>query len=467
MPAQLSKFIDIPCKEYSHPWTDSCVAAAIGLGLHSIQESLRIYSAVYVATLLMKRKTPSKSDIKHTILGILQSTAFLSWSGLSFSLFICLLRRILGNFHILTVAFIPSFLSSLTAIFIERPSRRTLLSLYVTNIATETLFRMGLARGYYSSVPRGGTYIFAASMALLLYFYNSKTSKKDSVYKILRIIVGNCENTDYLKETNLHSKTQMSSTDESNSASTTEKHKSNKKIHKKNIFMKSFQIYAKIIERLKLKSKHVSCPHPYSCAHYILKGGMDIFTYTLGAQLVVTLFLNIKKLIKKPLLMKSVIFKKGNLNLPVFIGCFIGLYRLVSCLLRRLLQKNSSYYAIPAGFIGGLTFMIYDSNTISLYFMWKALQLLWNDLVEKQITPEIKWFPIILYCFSTAVLFHVAILEPSLLRSSYWKYLYNSSGGRTASMARIPLDPFGLESSKQLADVVKKTNTVIKMDYYF
>ncbi|CAL7952196.1 unnamed protein product [Xylocopa violacea] len=417
----------------------------------------------------MKRKIPSKRDLKHTILGILQSTAFLSWSGLSFSVFICLLRRIFGSFHVLTVAFVPSFLSSLTAIFIERPSRRTLLTLYVSNIATETLFRMGVARRYYSPIPQGGTYIFAASMALLLYFYNSKTNKQDSIYKILRIVVGNYENTDYHQGTNLHCETQMSSTDESDNASTTEKHRVNKKVHKKNvnIFMKTLQIYAKIIERLKLKSKHVCCPHPYSCAHYILKGGMDIFTYTLGAQLLINLFLNIRKLIKKPLLMKSVIFKKGNLNLPVFIGCFTGLYRLVSCLLRRLLQKNSSYYALPAGFIGGLTFMIYDSNTISLYFMWKALQLLWNDLVEKEIIPEVKWFPIILYCFSTAVLFHVAILEPNALRSSYWKFLYNVSGGRTASMSRIPLDAFGLESTKQLANVVKKTDTIVKTDYYF
>jgi len=40
----------------------------------------------------MRRKIPSKEDVKKTVLGILQSTAFLSWSGFSYSLFICLLR---------------------------------------------------------------------------------------------------------------------------------------------------------------------------------------------------------------------------------------------------------------------------------------------------------------------------------------------------------------------------------------
>ncbi|KOC60924.1 Transmembrane protein 135 [Habropoda laboriosa] len=303
MPPQLSKCIYISCKEFSHPWGDSCTSATTGLGLHALQECLRIYSTVYVVALLMKGKVPSKGDVKKTILGILQSTAFLSWSAFSYSMFICTLRRVLGNFNVLSVSFLPSFLSSLSAIFIERPSRRTLLCLYVSNI----------------------------------------------------------------------------------------------------------------VSRL---------------------GGIEVFNYAICAQLAINLFFDIKKIIKKPLLIKSVIFKKGNLNLAVFLGGFAGLYRVLS-------------------------------NTIALYFMWKALQLLWNDLAEKKIVPEVKGFAIFLYCFSTAVLFHVAILEPQFLRSSYWKFLYAISGGRVAVMSRIPLDAFGLESTKHLADVLRKTNTTDKRNYVF
>lgn len=134
----------------------------------------------------MKRKVPSKNDIKKTILGILQSSAFLSFSGFSYSMCICILRRLFGCFHLYTVSFLPSFLSSFAAIFIERPSRRPLLCLYVSNIATETLFRMAVHRGYISPIRHGETYIFAASIALLLYFYRSKVDKTDSIYKILR-----------------------------------------------------------------------------------------------------------------------------------------------------------------------------------------------------------------------------------------------------------------------------------------
>lgn len=127
-----------------------------------------------------------------------------------------------------------------------------------------------------------------------------------------------------------------------------------------NIFMKSLEVYKKIIEQLKLRSKHVSCPHPYSCAHYILKvcilinkcqakelcicsnaqtnlccfylqGGMEVFSYALSAQLVINLFFQIKKLFIKPQLLKSIIFKRNNLNLAVFLGGFTGLYRVLLC----------------------------------------------------------------------------------------------------------------------------------------
>lgn len=52
--------------------------------------------------------------------------------------------------------------------------------------ATETLFRMGVWRGYYSVIPRGEVYIFATSMATLLYLSRSHCNKSDSIYRVIR-----------------------------------------------------------------------------------------------------------------------------------------------------------------------------------------------------------------------------------------------------------------------------------------
>lgn len=450
MPAQLSKLIDAACTDYSHPWNDSCIGASAALGFDAFLESLRIYSTVYVVALLMRGRLPARGDIKKTVLGIMRSTVFLSWNGAAFSLFICLLRRMLGHFNVLSVSFLPSFLSSITAIFIERASRRTLLTLYVSNIASETLFRMGVSRGYWYPVPYAETYIFALSMAVLLYYYRTKTEKPDPIYKILRIIVGKYEDASIVDNPDC-----IKSEQENRSAQRKDL----------NIFRKSLEAYRELVDKIRAKGKQVCCPHPFSCTHYVSKGGVQLFSYALGGQLAINIVLGARRLINRPALLKSTIFKKGNLSLPMFIGGFAALYRLVSCSLRRSFRKDSPYFAMPAALAGGLAFTAYKSNTISLYFMWKALHILWNDLADKKLVPEVKWFAVILYSFCTAVLFHAAIVEPQNLRPSYWKFLHNISGGRISAMSRIPINEFGLETSKHLADVLKATNTTNKWNF--
>ncbi|XP_034937145.1 transmembrane protein 135-like [Chelonus insularis] len=467
MPAKLSKFIveTANCKDYVHPWVNSCVMAQVGLGLHALQESLRVYSTVYILTLLMRGKTPSKNDILRTILGILQSTAFLSWSALTYPAFICLLRRILGHFNILTVSFLPAFLSSLSAILIERPSRRPLLCLYVANIATETLFRMGVWRGYFKEIPYANVGIFAASMATLLYFFRSKSSKQDSIFKIIKLMVGPYENPDYV-ETRRLSPEPSTSKHEDNPFS--DKISSRIKLNTSlNLLQKSLKTYRNLINWIKCSGKHRTCPHPYSCSSFILGGSIKLFSIGLCIQLGLKLAFQVKQLLSKPGVLKAELCKKDNFNLALFLGGFSGIYRLLSCLLRRTFNKNSKMHAIPAGLLASVAFLMFPNNTIALYVMWKALQLSWNKGVENRIVPEVKWFVIFLYCFSTAVLFHAAIIEPQNLRASYWKFLLSLSGGRVAAMARVPLDPFGLESSKYVEEVMTKTKTPRNFNFSF
>lgn len=86
----------------------------------------------------------------------------------------------------------PAFLSSVFAILIERPSRRLLLSLYVSNVATETIWNMMLTRNMVKPVKHGVVLLFSISIASLLYFYKSGLHKRglekkdDSMFGVLR-----------------------------------------------------------------------------------------------------------------------------------------------------------------------------------------------------------------------------------------------------------------------------------------
>ncbi|XP_058793116.1 transmembrane protein 135-like [Phymastichus coffea] len=466
MPAKLSKFvIDVSCKQYAHPWSDSCISTTAGLGLQAIQECLRIYSTLYFLTLLTKGRVPNLTDLKKTFISIFQSTAFLSWSAFAYSMFICIFRRLLGNFNILTVSFIPSFFSSLTAIILERPSRRTLLCLYVSNIATETLFRMAVYRGYVPVVPQGQVYIFAAGMATLLYLFRNNNNNSDSIYKILRIVLGPHEEKGYIYQNN----TQLSDTSRNKTAQDKDD-RYQKKFSKSNFYIvqRALKLYKDLIDKIKkVGGRHHTCPHPNSCVHYTMTGGLKMFSIGFCVEVGLKLIFQLKNIIKRPKHLREIIFKKGNLNLACFLGGFAALYKLVSCSLRRINNKDSPNYAVIAGLIASTFFAMYPDNTIALYIAWKALQLTWNKGVELGKVPEVKWFVIFLYCFSTATLFHAAIVEPQNLRISYWKFLYDLSGGRIAVMSRIPINEFGLDSYKHLQDILRKTRTHDKHIYSF
>lgn len=96
-----------------------------------------------------------------------------------------------GNFNFLTVSFIPAFIASVGAIIVERPSRRPLLCLYVANVATETVWRMLVARNYVTPIKYGEVLIFGISSAIAMFYYRSgqhkdENDRNDSMFDLLR-----------------------------------------------------------------------------------------------------------------------------------------------------------------------------------------------------------------------------------------------------------------------------------------
>lgn len=83
------------------------------------------------------------------------------------------------------------------------------------------------------------------------------------------MIVGRYEDPEHLTKKSLHSETSSRNT-ATGSADSDRSIPRNSSKHKFHILWKSFEAYKYIINSLKAQSKDASCPHPYSCAHYIL-----------------------------------------------------------------------------------------------------------------------------------------------------------------------------------------------------
>lgn len=122
-------------------------------------------------SLAMRGRLPTGRDALRTALGILRSTAFLTTNAFTFCMFLCIIRRYVGHFNHYTFAFVPSLVGSLCAILIERPSRRGMLALYVSNVASEALFQMAVERGALRPWRGGAVAVFAAGAAALMYVF--------------------------------------------------------------------------------------------------------------------------------------------------------------------------------------------------------------------------------------------------------------------------------------------------------
>lgn len=260
----------------------------------------------------MRGRIPKGKDLKRTILGIFQSTAFLTTSAFSYSAYLCFLRSIFGSFNIWTASYIPAFMSSFTAILVERESRRGLLTMYVANVATETLWRMAESRKLVKSIPNGQVLIFGLSTSVLLYYFRSGwhlDNKKDSVYDIIRFIVGR---------------------DEEGGEKEIKEATPAKRPTRKNNFLliqMFLMTFKTMTDKLKALPKHDKCPHKESCAFYTISGGTKLFGIGLGIQAALKLIMNIQKIVMSPKKIVDVFWKSDTLKIGAFLGGFAFVYR--------------------------------------------------------------------------------------------------------------------------------------------
>lgn len=273
----------------------------------------------------MRFRIPSLNDLKRTFWGIIQSTCFLTTNGYTYSLMLCILRHFIGSFNFYTASAIPSVLSSLIALTIERPTRRGLLCLYVSNVATETLFNMACARGYCRPIPYGQVLIFGASISVLLYYFRSglhqrklpikrgassstavattaQSTQKDSIYDILRFVIGRYE--EYVPPLQLQpqflsrrrerqasapvlmSGAQQQRHDSTASAATSSQRRPPSKNPLLPYILRAVRYYTQAMDYFKYSlPRHKTCPHPRtSCIHYVVSGGAKMFTLGVGLQ---------------------------------------------------------------------------------------------------------------------------------------------------------------------------------------
>nr|XP_028581854.1 transmembrane protein 135 isoform X2 [Podarcis muralis] len=399
--AALSKSIPHSCYEIGHTWHPRCGRAFADITQGALLESLRIYGTLYlIAAILRKRKL---DYYLHKLLPeILQSTSFLTANGSLYIAFFCILRRILGKFYFWTPGFGAALPASYVAILIERKSRRGLLTIYMANLATETLFRMGVSRGTITPLRHGEVQGWLERIYILSTKIHCREGRNSHTFF--------CTGSSLSKEREKNKTQRRNDTANEHSGG-------NKETCGQSGFIRMFSVGYLI-----------------QCCLRIPSAFRHLFT--------------------KPSRLLSLLYNKENFQLGAFLGSFVSIYKGTSCFLRWVRNLDDELHALIAGSLAGMSMMFYKSTTISMYLASKLVEAMYFKGIEAGKVPYFPHADSIIYAVSTAICFQAAVMEVQNLRPSYWKFLLRLTRGRFAVMNRKVLDVFGTEASMHFKDFV-------------
>ncbi|XP_051902826.1 transmembrane protein 135 [Hippocampus zosterae] len=440
--AALSK-ITYNCYEVGHTWNPSCMRSTVDITRGALEVSFKIYAPLYVIAAILRRR---KKDyyLKRLLPEILQSTSFLTANASIYIFFFCILRKLLGGFYSWSAGFGSALPASYIAILLERKSRRGLLTIYMTNLATETLFRMAVTRGLITPIKHGEVLLFCITASLYMFLFRSKDGLKGFAFSALKFIIGK-------EEIPSHSvpAEQVAASPREALASSEPSHASVMQIDSRS---KSLLAYAReLLESIcKRGPKHRCCKHHQdNCISYCIKGFVRMFSVGYLIQCCLKVPSAFRYLFSKPSRLPSLFYNKDNFQLGAFLGSFVSIYKGASCLLRWLRDIDDELHALVAGFLAGISMFFYKSTSISMYLFSKLVETLYFKGIEAGHFPYFPQADTYLYAISTAICFQAAVMEMQNLRPAYWKFLLRLTKGRFGLMNRQLLDVFGTQASRQ------------------
>uniref|UniRef100_A0A8C5CF37 Transmembrane protein 135 n=1 Tax=Gadus morhua TaxID=8049 RepID=A0A8C5CF37_GADMO len=393
--AVLSK-IPHSCYEIGHTWNPSCVQSALEVTRGALEVSFKIYAPLYLIAAILRKRNKDYYK-KRLVPEILLSTTFLGANGGLYIVFFCILRKLLGGFNSWSAGFGAALPASYIAILIERKSRRGLLTIYMTNLATETLFRMAVTRGIINPLKHGEVLLFCITASLYMFFFRSVEPRAVCSKHFPNVLLS-----------------------------------SNKPIH--------------------------ACEVGFICNPWCVlpsQGFVRMFSVGYLIQCCLKVPSAFRQMFSKPSRLLSLLYNKDNFQLGAFLGSFVSIYKGTSCLLRWVRDVDDEFHALMAGFLAGTSMFFYKSTSISMYLFSKLVETMYFKGIEAGRFPYFPHADTVLYAISTAICFQ-AVMEVQNLRPSYWKFLLRLTQGRFAMMNRKVLDVFGTQASKDFGGVIPK-----------
>ncbi|KAK7493002.1 hypothetical protein BaRGS_00015732, partial [Batillaria attramentaria] len=286
--------------------------------------------------------------------------------------------------------------------------------------------------------------------------YLKENGLPKSTQSVFKFLVGSEELPDSSKSTNGSSvqsatTTTSSSTPTSNGTATRRAHNL-RYLQRLPLVRTASKVAAGVAEWMKGTPRHACCPHGHGCLHYVLRGLCKMFGIGFVVQLLIKLLSSMSALRRRPREVVASLWNTSTLGLGAFLGLYSGVYRAVNCALRWWREKDDAIHGMVAGLLAGGTMYFYKSVTVAMFSCAKLVEVMYFKGIEAGKLPHIPCADIFIYAFSTAFVFHAAVMEPHSVRPAYWKWLLRVTDNKFAYMNRRLLDVFGVNSSRLYPD---------------
>ncbi|PAA83112.1 hypothetical protein BOX15_Mlig028198g1 [Macrostomum lignano] len=414
------------CYEVGHTWSASCLQAWKDVGFASYRTAFKIYFPLYLLAMFLKRRNQQKKsklsqDLKKMFPELLRSTFFLGTNGLTFIVTFCLWRRLVtDSLTLVNTGFLPSFTCSAASVCFERKPRRSLLAVYMANIAMETIYLMLKTRKLIRPLPYGEVLLFSVSTSFFLYMYQSNKIS-GSMKSGIRFILGD-------------SAEKPPATQERPSPSGW------------------LPRWAQAALRALPGSGGgpPRCPngHHDGCLISAIYKFGRMFAFGFGLQTALRLVTALASALQSARRRRSLVgairdalLHSDSLRFGAFLGGLSAIYKAVGCLLIRCCHGNQRPWQWAAsGLAAGGSMLAYRSSSVAMYCASKAAELACSAAVGAGWLPRLPHSDILLYALSTGIVFHCAVFEPHSLRPAYWQFLLRMTDGHFDDINRRILD---------------------------
>ncbi|KAG5862673.1 hypothetical protein JTB14_007207 [Gonioctena quinquepunctata] len=166
-----------------------------------------------------------------------------------------------------------------------------------------------------------------------------------------------------------------------------------------------------------------TCAHEEACSVYFYKGFFKFFSLGYGVNIIRRLVPKMGILMKKPSNIFRLLISKSNVYFGLFIGSYVGLYRVLTCYMTKTFKMKEKYFSSIAGLFCGLTYAVSPNIQVLVIAITTVLQIIYHNISEHFKVTNHFWQRLLLFMCCHGYLLHQKFLNPKICSPYYSKMI--------------------------------------------